>query len=112
MGKANGETSGVAETATYNPDTGCRASNDCKGRLEARRSRLSGRDDAVSDIAAQTDSPRTAAANAARVQYLAERAAQDPVKLARAARVVRAALERGRITVDDLLEPERGTVAR
>lgn len=36
-------------------------------------------------------------------QYAAERAADDPVKLARAVRIVRVALARNRVTVDDLL---------
>jgi hypothetical protein len=45
---------------------------------------------------------RTAAATRAVQQYSAERAIDDPVKLARAARIVRAALERGRLTPDDL----------
>lgn len=36
-------------------------------------------------------------------QYAAERAADDPVKLARAIRIVRVALVRNHVTVDDLL---------
>lgn len=46
--------------------------------------------------------PRTAAANAARVRILAQAAAQDPRKLARALRVVTAAIELGIVAADDL----------
>lgn len=45
---------------------------------------------------------RTAAATEAVQQYAAERAVDDPVKLARAARIVRAALARRKLSVDDL----------
>lgn len=45
---------------------------------------------------------RTAAATEAVQQYAAERAIDDPVKLARAARIVRIALARQRITLDEL----------
>lgn len=46
--------------------------------------------------------PRTAAATEATKQYAAERAVDDPVKLARAARIVRAALARKRLRLADL----------
>jgi hypothetical protein len=39
-------------------------------------------------------------------QVWAERAVDNPIKLARAARIVRAALERGRLTVEDLSASE------
>lgn len=45
---------------------------------------------------------RTAAATAATQQYAAERAIDDPAKLARAARIVRTALARGRLAIEDL----------
>lgn len=45
---------------------------------------------------------RTAAATAAVQQHAAERAIDDPAKLAKAARVVRLALERQRLSLDDL----------
>jgi len=48
--------------------------------------------------------PGIKAANKARVQLLAEAAARDPAKLAKAARVVRAALDLGIITVDELTD--------
>lgn len=51
-------------------------------------------------MSAQT--PRTANATEAVKQYAAERAIDDPVKLARAARIVRTALARRRLTVQDL----------
>lgn len=44
----------------------------------------------------------TAAAAEANRQFGAERAADDPVKLAKAIRIVRVALSRGRITITDL----------
>lgn len=44
----------------------------------------------------------TAAATEAVKQYAAERAVDDPVKLARAARIVRAALARRALTLADL----------
>lgn len=40
--------------------------------------------------------------------YADERAIDDPVKLARAARIVRLALERQRLTIADLLPAEGG----
>lgn len=43
-----------------------------------------------------------------RRRRMAERAADDPVKLARAARIIRTALERERITVADLVTPQGG----
>jgi hypothetical protein len=46
--------------------------------------------------------PRTAAATEARLRNQANRAVDDPVKLARAARIVRAALVRRKLTIDDL----------
>jgi hypothetical protein len=46
---------------------------------------------------------RTAAANEASRRAAALRALDDPVKLARAARIVRAALERGRLEVADVV---------
>lgn len=45
---------------------------------------------------------RTASATEAVKQYAAERAIDDPVKLARAARIVRVALERQRLTLDEI----------
>lgn len=55
---------------------------------------------------------RTAAATAATQQYAAERAIDDPAKLARAARIVRTALARGRLSVEDLTtEAAEGEVA-
>jgi hypothetical protein len=50
---------------------------------------------------AQTD-----AAHEAVRQYAAERAAADPVKLAKATRIIRAALAAGRLTLADLT-PDR-----
>lgn len=44
----------------------------------------------------------TAAATEALQNYAAERAIDDPAKLAKAARIVRAALARNRLTIDDL----------
>lgn len=46
--------------------------------------------------------PRTANATEAIKQYSAERAIDDPAKLARATRIVRAALARNRLTIDEL----------
>lgn len=46
--------------------------------------------------------PRTANATEAIKQYAAERAIDDPVKLARAARIVRTALARHRLTLEEL----------
>jgi hypothetical protein len=48
---------------------------------------------------------RTYAATEANQQYAAERAIDDPVKLAKAARIVRAALARRRLTIEDLTAP-------
>lgn len=57
----------------------------------------------------RTTAGRTTAATAAAVeanqQYAALRAVDDPVKLARAARIVRTAIARSRLTVEDLLPP-------
>jgi hypothetical protein len=50
---------------------------------------------------------RTAAATEAVKQYAAERAIDDPAKLDRAARIVRAALERNRLSIDELLTDDR-----
>ena len=44
----------------------------------------------------------TAAATEAHLRKSAHRAVDDPLQLARAARIVRAALERGRLGPDDL----------
>jgi hypothetical protein len=49
---------------------------------------------------------QTAAAIAAVKQYAAERAVDDPAKLARAARIVRVALARQRLAMTDLLPPD------
>jgi hypothetical protein len=46
--------------------------------------------------------PSTAPATAARLRNQANRAVDDPAKLARAARIVRAALERQKLTIADL----------
>lgn len=46
--------------------------------------------------------PRTAAATEAVQQYAAERAIDDPAKLARAVRIVRTALAKNRITIAQL----------
>lgn len=51
---------------------------------------------------------RTAAATEAVQQYAAERAVDDPAKLAKAARIVRAALARQRLTLADLRPTEGG----
>lgn len=48
--------------------------------------------------------PRTAAATEAAANLHALRAVDDPVKLAKAARIIRAALERKRLTLADLTE--------
>ncbi len=45
---------------------------------------------------------RTAAARAENQRKAAERALDDPVKLGRAIRIVRAGLEHGRVTLDEL----------
>lgn len=49
---------------------------------------------------------RTAAATEATKQYAADRAIDDPVKLARAARIVRTALARRRLNLTDVLPSE------
>lgn len=49
--------------------------------------------------------PRTAAASEKQRELGAERAIDDPVKLAKAARIVRLALARQRLTLDELTEP-------
>jgi hypothetical protein len=46
--------------------------------------------------------PRTAAATEAHLRNAAHRAVDDPIQLARAARIVRVALERQRLTLADL----------
>jgi hypothetical protein len=51
---------------------------------------------------------RAAKARAQQQENAARRAIDDPVKLARAARIVRVALERQRLTVDDLLTEAGG----
>jgi hypothetical protein len=48
---------------------------------------------------------QTENARAASMQYAAERAIDDPAKLAKAARIVRLALARGRLTPDELAPP-------
>lgn len=56
--------------------------------------------------------PRTANATEAIKQYAAERAIDDPVKLARAARIVRTALARHRLTLEELTRtPDTGEAA-
>lgn len=50
-------------------------------------------------------------ANAVRLQVFAERAAQDPAKLARAARIVRAALDLDLLSVDELVDGDRDKVS-
>lgn len=54
---------------------------------------------------------QTAAAIEATKLYAAERAADDPTKLAKAVRIVRAGLARNRLTVDDLLPPATSEAA-
>lgn len=51
---------------------------------------------------------RTAAATEATKQYAAERAIDDPVKLARAARIIRRALERKRLRLADIAPAASG----
>ncbi len=51
----------------------------------------------------------TAPAIEATQQHAADRAIDDPVKLARAARIVRTALARQRLTLDELLPPTTPT---
>jgi hypothetical protein len=53
----------------------------------------------------QSRPPRTANATEKNKQNAAIRAVDDPAKLARAARIVRTALARGRLTLDDLASP-------
>jgi hypothetical protein len=52
---------------------------------------------------------RTAAATEANSQYAADRAVDDPIKLAKAARIVRTALARQRLTLADLKPPTTRT---
>lgn len=47
---------------------------------------------------------RTAAATEATQRYAAERAINDPAKLARAARIVRLALQSNRLTIEQLTD--------
>ena len=54
---------------------------------------------------------RTASATEAVKQYAAERAIDDPVKLARAARIVRIALARQRLTLAELSPAEQSETA-
>lgn len=54
---------------------------------------------------------RTAAATAAVQQHAAERAIDDPAKLAKAARIVRLALERRILTEDDIRPSYGGDAA-
>jgi hypothetical protein len=56
------------------------------------------------NAASDAAEPRTAAATEARAQYAAERAVDDPRRLAQAARIVRAALARKALEPTDLLE--------
>lgn len=49
---------------------------------------------------------RVSAANEARVRILAAAAARDEAKLARSLRVVRAALDQGLITLDDVTDDD------
>lgn len=53
---------------------------------------------------------RAATARAVHLRRSAERAAADPVKLARAARIVRVALERQRLRLADLTSPDAEAV--
>lgn len=53
---------------------------------------------------------RTAAARRAHMQNAADRAVDDPQKLARAARIVRRALERQALSLDELV-PRHGEAA-
>ena len=59
--------------------------------------------------------PRTARATEAHIRNTAIRAVDDPAQLAKAARIVRAALQRGRLTSDDLtgdiLQPTAGSAS-
>lgn len=55
--------------------------------------------------------PNTGPATAAAIAARDRRAAEDPEKLARAARVVRAALTHGRLTLADLVPEQRGATA-
>ena len=60
-----------------------------------------------------TDAKRAAAAKARAVQQrnAAVRALDDPVSLARAARIVREALARRRLTISDIDPDDRGAAA-
>lgn len=51
---------------------------------------------------------RTDAATLEHMRRSAQRAAEDPAQLARAARIVRAALDCGTLTVNDLTDPSIG----
>lgn len=53
---------------------------------------------------APSGAARTAAARAAHLNQAAQRAIDDPVKLARAARIVRAAIERRRLRLADIVD--------
>lgn len=55
-------------------------------------------------------SDRTAAATAEHQRRASHRAVDDPTQLARAARIVRAALERERLTLADLVPAQSGRV--
>ena len=67
----------------------------------------------VVSISGQSSAPltpgqaRVAAAQAAQQRNAANRAVDDPVALARAARIVRVALERGKLTPADILPDEQ-----
>lgn len=54
---------------------------------------------------------RTEKATIAAQEWHAERAIDDPAKLARAARIVRAALARRRLSIEDLTPPAGGAAA-
>jgi len=69
-------------------------------------SRYGGRSLLPGGIVPLTTTPhRTAAATEAVKRYADERAVDDPAKLQRAARIVRTALARNRMTVEELLPP-------
>jgi hypothetical protein len=53
-----------------------------------------------------TPAELTAPAREAMLHNAAVRALDDPIALARAARIVRAAIERGRLTPDDITPPD------
>jgi hypothetical protein len=54
------------------------------------------------DLAVERPESKTAPARRVRLTQTAHRAVDDPIELARAARIVRAALARQRLTIDDL----------